>query len=172
VRRAIMLTIGAAVVSGVAAGLARDARSLQPGIARALLLGLLLFLVFEWVSHFIGSRVWGPRIARADRAAWAALSSAGIWIALLAAVPYVVAGLGLSPSGFFGLLLACVAVAAALAARLWFIREIYEVHLERAAVMWAASRGAAAVLVVGVLMLYVVADAATGSAPASLSMHP
>jgi hypothetical protein len=170
VRRAILLTVGAAVVAGVAAGLARDARSIQPGLARVLLLGLCVFLVFEWAAHFVGSRIWGRRLARADRAAWAALSSAGIWIALLAMVPYIVNALGCSPAGIAGMLLNVVAVAGALGVRLWFMREIYEVELDRAALIWVASRGAAVVLVVAMVTLYVVAGAAVS--PHTLSMRP
>jgi hypothetical protein len=172
VRRALLLTVGAAIVAGVAAGLARDARSLQPSVARGLLLLLLVFLVFEWAAHLLGSRLWGPRMARADRAAFAALSSAGIWIALLAIVPFVLRGIGLSPVSIVALVVTVLVVAGSLALRLWFIREIYEVEFDRAAVLWAASRGAAVLLVAALLTLYMIAGAATTLAPPSLSLHP
>ena len=170
-RRAIMLTAGAAVVGGVAAGLARDARSIQPGVARVLLLALCVFLAFEWAAHFLGSRLWGPRLARADRAAWAALSSAGIWIALLAIVPFAVSGLGLSPVGLIALTMMTLSVSGGLGVRLWFIREIYEVEFDRAAVIWAASRGAAVLLVVVAAALYLVVGTHGMAAP-TLSVHP
>jgi hypothetical protein len=172
VRRALLLTVGTAVVTGVAAGLARDAKSIQPGIAKALLLGLLVFLVFEWVANFLGSRLWGPRIARADKAAWAALSSAGIWIALLAIAPLAVSGVGAAPVGAAGLTIVILAASCALGVKLWFLREIYEVEFDRAAIMWAASRGAAVLVVLVVATLYVVVGPAGGGAPPTLSLHP
>jgi hypothetical protein len=166
------LTAGALVVAGVAAGLARDARSLHPGIARGLLLALFLFLLFEWAAHFIGSRWWGPRVARADRAAFAALSSAGLWIALLAIVPFSVRELGLAPTGTTTLVIMVTAVCVTLALRLWFLREIYEVEFDRAVTIWAATRGAAAVLVFAVAALYLLAGSVGEPPPPALSLHP
>jgi hypothetical protein len=167
VRRAIGITLGAFVVGGVAAALAREARRLEPGTAGALLLGLCIFLAFECAAHFFGSRLWGERPARLDRAAWAALSSAGIWIALLAVVPPVVRALGLSSIETAGLALLAAAAGGGLLARLWFLREIYELEFERAAAFWAVSRAAAAVLVTVGAALYALSGLlARGALPA------
>ncbi len=206
-KRGIIITLVAGMVAGVGAALARDAAGFAPGASRALLLGLLVFIAFEWFAHFLGSRAletrpgeqvrnarafavgprWsrtqatrpsvGPRwsrtqAARPDRAAWAALSSAGIWIVMLVGVPKALFGLGVPPAGTAGVLLMTVAAVAGLAGRLWFLREIYEVELERAATLWAASRGAAVLLVCTAVAIYAVsASTGIGASPA-LSWAP
>ena len=157
-RRAAWLTFLAAVVSGVAAGLVRDARRLDPGTSRTLLLALLIFLVFEWLAHFLSSRLSRVRHSGPDRAAWAALSSAGIWIALLAAVPFGLRALAIRPVGCLGIFVVTVAASAALLGRLWFLREIYEIELERAAALWTASRGAAIGIVCVAVTVYAVSS--------------
>jgi hypothetical protein len=167
------VTILAGVVTGVATGLARDAQRLGQGGSRAVLLGLFLFLALEWLAHFLGSRVERVRHARSDRAAWAALSSAGIWIAMLALVPLVFRGTGLSPLGLVGILVLTVAAGTGMLARLWFLREIYEIGLERAASLWTATRGAAIVLVfVAAVALYALSDAESAGALPILSITP
>ncbi len=158
-KRAAWLTGAALLIAGVVAGLVRDARGLEPSTSRSLLLALFIYLGFEWITHFLGSHVWRTPNARPDRAAWAALSSVGIWIALLAVVPFCMQRVGISPSGILGLLVMTVAALAALAARLWFLREIYQLRLERAAILWAMTRGAAAVIVGAMLALYALSSA-------------
>ena len=140
-KRAFWMTVCAGAVGAVAAGLAREARTLGAPRARLLLLGLCLFLVFEWAAHLIGSRLSRANYPRADRAAFAALSSAGIWIVLLSAFPMVLQETGIDPVGPCGIALTTVAATAGLSVRLWFLREIYQVNLKRAAGLWAASRG-------------------------------
>ena len=56
-----------------------------------------------------------------------------------------------------------LAASAALCVRLWFLREIYEVNLERAARLWAVSRGAAAVLAGVALAVWTVSGAFGGA---------
>ncbi len=158
-KRAAWLTGAALLIAGVVAGLVRDARGLEPSTSRSLLLALFIYLGFEWITHFLGSRVWRTPNARSDRAAWAALSSVGIWIALLAVVPFCMRRAGISPSGLLGLLVMTAAALAALAARLWFLREIYQLRLERAAILWATTRGAAVALVGAMLALYALSSA-------------
>jgi len=162
VRRAAWLTGAALLVAGVVAGLVRDARGLEPATSRSLLLALFIYLGFEWLTHFLGSRVWRTPNARPDRAAWAALSSVGIWIALLAVVPCCLRWMNISPSGLVGLLMMTAAAFVALVARLWFLREIYHLRLERAAILWAMTRGTAAVLVCAVVALYALSSAVSG----------
>ena len=172
-KRAILMTILAGVVTGVASGLARDAQRLGQSGSRAVLLGLFLFLALEWLAHFVGSRLERVRHARSDRAAWAALSSAGIWIAMLALVPLVFRGTGLSPLGLVGILVITVAAGAGMLARLWFLREIYEIGLERAASLWTATRGAAIVLVcVAAVALYAFTNVDSAGALPALSVGP
>ncbi|MHC5056737.1 MAG: hypothetical protein ACYTKD_18795 [Planctomycetota bacterium] len=161
-KRAACLTGAAFLVASVVAGLVRDARGLEPATSRSLLLALFVYLGFEWITHFLGSRVWRTPNARPDRAAWAALSSVGIWIALLAAVPFGMRCLGIAPSGLFGILVLTMAAAAALAARLWFLREIFQLKLERAAVLWVTTRATAAALVCAMLALYALSSAVGG----------
>lgn len=172
-RRAVMLTIGAAIVALVAAALAREARGLEPSGARTLLLGLCAFLVLEWVSHLFGSRsLWGGRSIKFERAAWAAVSSAGIWIALLAAVPFVISLAGLNPLGPAALALMVVAATSALFMRLWFLQEIYDLDFNRAATLWALTRGVAILIVFGVVALYTLRGAMGGFALPPLSLSP
>ena len=206
-KRGIIITLVAGMVAGVGAALARDAAGLAPGASRALLLGLLVFIVFEFFAHFLGSRAleigpggrgrnaralavgprWsrtqaarpsvGPRrsrtqAARPDQAAWAALSAAGIWIVMLAGVPEALLGLGVPPAGTAGVLLMTVAAAAGLAGRLWFLREIYEIEIEQAATLWAASRGAAVLLVCTAVAIYAVSASAGSGTPSALSWAP
>jgi len=166
VKRAACLTGAALLVAGVVAALVQDARGLEPATSRFLLLALFVYLGFEWISHFLGSRVWRTPNARPDRAAWAALSSVGIWIALLAVVPCCLRWMSISPSGLLGILLMTTAAFGALVARLWFLREIYRLGFERAAILWAMTRGAAAVLVCAVVALYALSSAvSSGSLP-------
>jgi len=173
VKRAILMTILAGVVTGVASGLARDAQRLGQSGSRAVLLGLFLFLALEWLAHFVGSRLERVRHARPDRAAWAALSSTGIWIAMLALVPLVFRGTGLSPLGLVGILIITVAAGAGMLARLWFLREIYEIGLERAASLWTATRGAAIVLVcIAAVALYAFSNVDGPGALPALSVGP
>ncbi len=169
-KRAAWLTGAALLVAGVVAGLVRDARGLEPATSRSLLLALFIYLGFEWVTHLLGSRVWKTQHARPDRAAWAALSSVGIWIALLAAVPFCMRCVGIAPSGLVGIIVMTVAAVAALAARLWFLREIYHLKFERAALFWATTRGAAAVLVCAMLALYALSSAVGGGAAPMLRL--
>ena len=51
-----------------------------------------------------------------------------------------------------------VAASAALLGRLWFLREIYEIELERAAALWTASRGAAIGIVCVAVAVYAVSS--------------
>jgi hypothetical protein len=159
-------------VGGVAVALGREAKTLEPGAARLLLLCLCLFLAFEWAAHLIGSRVSRSNYPQADRAAFAALSSAGIWIILLATFPTVLQGMGLDPLGAFGISLMVVASASGLCVRLWFLREIYETSFERAAGLWAVSRGAAALLVGGAATLWFLSGAVGRAGLPLLSMGP
>jgi hypothetical protein len=159
VKRTAWLTGAALLIAGVVAGLVRDARGLEPATSRSLLLALFIYLGFEWITHFLGSRVWRTPNARPDRAAWAALSSVSIWIALLAVVPFCMRWAGISSSGLIGLLVMTATAFVALAARLWFLREIYQLRLERAAILWAMTRGAAALLVCAMLALYALSSA-------------
>lgn len=172
-RRAIILTAGTAVVAAVAASLAREAKHLEPAGARTLLLGLCVFLVFEWFAHFLGSRpLWGLRRVRIERAAWAAISSASIWISLLAAVPSALALMGVNPTGPAGLALMALAAGGALALRLWFLREIYELDFDRAATLWALTRGTAALIAFGAAALYALSGAVGRMALPALSISP
>ena len=171
-KRAFWTTVGAGAVGGVAVGLGREANTLEPGAARLLLLCLCLFLAFEWAAHLIGSRVSRSNYPQADRAAFAALSSAGIWIILLAAFPTVLREMGLEPLGAVGLSLMVVASASALCVRLWFMREIYEMNFERAVGLWAVSRGAAALLVGVTVALWVLSGAVGRAGLPILSMGP
>jgi len=172
VKRAAWLTVGALLVAGVVAGLVRDARGLEPSTSRTLLLALFVYLGFEWIAHFLGSRVRRTPNARPDRAAWAALSSVGIWIALLAVVPFSIRCFGISPSGLPGLLIMTVAAAGALGARLWFLREIYQLKFERAAVLWATTRGTAVVLAGAMLAVYALSSAVGAAAVPMLRVGP
>ena len=156
--RAFWMTAGTGAVGGVAVGLAREAETLDPASARLLLLGLCLFLVFEWAAHLIGSRLSRSNYPQADRAAFAALSSAGIWIVLLSAFPMALQKIGVGPTAFVGIALMTLAAAGALSVRLWFLREIYEMNFERAASLWAASRGAAVLLLGVVVAIWTVTD--------------
>lgn len=164
--RTLWITVGAGAVGGVAAGLVREARTFQPGAARLLLLGLCLFLVLEWAAHLIAARISRSNYPQADRAAFAALSSAGIWIILLTAFPMVLQKMGIEPLGALGLALTTVAAAGALCVRLWFLREIYELSppwssaYRRAVTLWAVSRGAAALLLGVAVALWTVSDVA------------
>lgn len=172
-KRAVLITVLAGVVSGVAMGLARDAQRLGQGGSRAVLLGLFVFLAFEWLAHFLGSRMGGVRYARPDRAAWAALSSAGIWIAMLALVPLALRGLGLSPLRLLGVLILTITAAGGMFARLWFLREIYEIGLERAASLWTATRGAAIMLVcIAAAAVYAISASVGSGSPPVLSVGP
>ena len=172
-KRAVLITVLAGLVAGVATGLARDAQRLGAGGSRAVLLGLFVFLALEWLAHFLGSRAWRARHARPDRAAWAALTSAGIWIVMLSVVPAALRELGLSPLGLLGFLILMVAAAGGMLARLWFLREIYEIGFERAASLWTATRGAAIMLAcIATVALYAVSNVAGSAAPPTLSVAP
>ena len=145
-RRGFWITVGAGAVGGVASGLAREARTLEPETAEVLLVAMGLFLLLEWAAHLVGSRLWRTHYPQADRAAFAALSCAGIWVVLLSTFPMVLQRIGVAPLGFVGIATMTLAAAAALSVRLWFLREIYQTSFERAAALWAVTRGAAAVL--------------------------
>ncbi len=170
--RAFWLTIGTGAVAGVAAGLAREAERLDPGAARFLLLGLCLFLIFEWAAHLIGSRLSRSNYPQADRAAFAALSSAGIWVVLLSTFPMALRKIGVEPTALIGIALMTLAAAGALSVRLWFLREIYQMNFERAASLWAASRGAAVLLLGAVAAIWTVTDAVGGVALPVLRIGP
>ena len=176
--RALWMTVGAAAVGGVAMGLTREARTLEPGAARFLLLGLCIFLVFEWAAHLIGSRISRSNYPQADRAAFAALSSAGIWIVLLSGFPVALHKMGIDPVGLGGVGLTTAAAAGALCVRLWFLREIYEMSppwpsaYRRAAILWAASRVTALGLLGIAVALWTVSDAVSGVSLPVLRIGP
>jgi hypothetical protein len=138
---------------------------MRPDTSRALLTCLFVFLVFEWAMHLVGSRLSQSNYPRADRAAFAALSSAGIWIVLLAAFPMALERIGVDPVSPAGLAIMAGAACSALCVRLWFLREIYQLSLIRAAGLWALSRGAAVVTLTAAAVVWAASSAVDAARP-------
>ena len=161
-KRALVCAVGFGVACAIASELAPFAGAMRADTAVLLLMGLAAFLTFEWTNHYFGAKIWLWPRARADRAAWASLSSTAIWIAVLALAPVATGALRLDAGEPSGIALMAGIALAALAAKLWFLKGIYGVRLARAARLWLVTRGTALALAGAALGVYTLSGAVRG----------
>lgn len=168
-RTAIITTLALGLV-GVMLGLLREAKTLNSKGANMALGVIFVFLAIEFLAHLLGSRAWRSHRGDPDRAAYATLSSLAIWIAILTLVPTLISFLGTKPNSIFGIVIILAAVGGGMKLRLWFMREIYELEMSRAASLWLASRITMFIMAAGMIAVVSAMQYAAGGEVVLLSL--